>query len=319
MELAAAGDLLTQILDTSYRLWGEGLTRKSYENYNLAQQATRWGRQHLDRVALVDAGRVLSSAKRYRVHLNIDGRQHPTMGIAAVFTPPELRRRGHAGTLLDEIVEAAARDGFDFAMLFSEIGIEYYSRHGFRTVPQDTLHVEVVRRPGAPAVVVRGGYARDILPIARMHAELASKYRASFVRTPEWIEYAISKKRLLAGLGPDGTNGVLFYVVEEGGRAVAYVVVTTGPRGWTIEECGDRDPSGARVGALLQTLLAREPSVGMPPIYAWLPEGWLPPQMTIVSRTTATQVMMLRPLSDSARSIGPIARSDVLFWHADAF
>jgi hypothetical protein len=27
-----------------------------------------------------------------------------------------------------------------------------------------------------------------------------------------------------------------------------------------IEECGDRDPSGARVGAILQALIAREPA-----------------------------------------------------------
>ena len=320
MELVpAAGDLLTQILDSSYLLWGEGLTRKSYENYNFAQQATRWGSDHLDRVALVDRGRVLSSAKRYRVELMVDGLPRRVLGIAAVFTPPELRGRGYAGQLLESIVQTASAEGYEFAMLFSEIGIDYYARYGFSAVLQDTLALQVDRRPGAPAVVVRGGYARDIAPIANMHRELASKYRFSFVRTPEWVEFAIARKRLLAGLGAEGTNGVLFYVVEEGGRAVAYVVVTTTPRGWTLEECGDRDPSGARAGALLQTLLAREPSVGTPPIYAWLPEDWLPPQVAIVSRVAATQVLMLRPLSGSARSIGSIARSDVLFWHADAF
>lgn len=320
MELvAAAGDLLTTILDSSYLLWGEGLSRKAYENYNIAQQGTRWGQQHLDRVALVDRGHLLSSAKRYRVELSIDGQARRALGIAAVFTPPELRGRGHAGELLEMIVDGAASDGCDFAMLFSEIGTDYYARHSFSLVRQDTFCLEVERKGGAPAVVVRGGCPRDVLPVANMHRELAARYRFSFVRTPDWIEYAISKKRLLAGLAPDGTNGVLFYIVEEGGRAVAYVVVTTSPRGWTLEECGDRDPSGARVGALLQTLIAREPSVGMSPLYGWLPPGWLPPQVRIVSRAAATQVMMLRPLNEAARSVTPFSPSDVLYWHADAF
>jgi hypothetical protein len=35
---------------------------------------------------------------------------------------------------------------------------------------------------------------------------------------------------------------------------------------WTLEECGDRDPSGAGVGALLQALIAREPSERRPTI-----------------------------------------------------
>lgn len=320
MELvAAAGDLLKHVLDGSYPLWGDGLTRQAYEKYNLAQQATRWGRQHLDRVALVDGGRLLSSAKRYSIGLTLDGRRCHGLGIAAVFTPPERRGQGFARQLLDRILDGATRDGYDVALLFSEIAPEYYARHGFIMVPQDTLQLEVERKPGAPGIVVRGGDARDLAPVARMHQELASRYRLSVDRTTEWIEYAIAKKRLLAGLAEPGTCGVLFYVVEEGGRAVAYVVVTTDEAGWTLEECGDRDPSGARVGALLQTLIAREPAVNTPPIYGWMPVGWRPPQLSIVSRAAATQVLMLRPLSEAARAARPLAPSDVLYWHADAF
>ncbi len=317
--VAATGDLLAQILDSSYPLWGEGLTRKAYEQYNVAQMATRWGKRRLDRVALVDKGRVLSSAKRYSLDVVIDGRRCRALGIAAVFTPPELRGRAYAQVLIEQILGAAAADGCDAALLFSEIGPEYYARQGFTVVPHETSCVRVARKPGAPGIVVRTGDARDISAIADMHGQMASRYRLSVVRSPEWIEYAISKKRLMAGLAPDGTIGVLFHVVEEGGWAVAYVVMTTGTRGWTIEECGDRDPLGARVGALLQALLAREPATGLPPIYAWLPGEWLPPQLTIVSRTAADQILMMRPLSDVARVDRPLAPADVLYWHGDAF
>jgi hypothetical protein len=50
-----------------------------------------------------------------------------------------------------------------------------------------------------------------------------------------------------------------FFIAEEGITAAAYVVISIVGRTWTIEECGNRDPSGARVGAILQPLIAREP------------------------------------------------------------
>lgn len=110
MELVAtAGDLLAQILDSSFPLWGEGLTRQAYESYNVAQQATRWGRQHLARVALVDGPTLLSSAKRYRLQLSIDGRVHQALGIAAVFTAPALVRQNAGVDRVCHLQEATPR------------------------------------------------------------------------------------------------------------------------------------------------------------------------------------------------------------------
>jgi GNAT superfamily N-acetyltransferase len=315
----ATGPLLQGILDSSYSLWGEGLSRKAYAQYNLTQMATPWGRAHLDRVALVEKGRVLSSAKRYEVDLSIDGRPARALGIGAVFTPAELRGRGFARVLLDRLVDQAARDGYHLALLFSEIGAAYYERAGFSVVPLDTLRLVVDRKEGAPGVVVRSGEPRDLPLIAAMDAELAARYRLHVRRSPEWIEYGLAKKRLLAGLGSAGSRDVLFLIVEEGGRAVAYVVVATSPRGWTLEECGDRDPSGARAGALLQVLLAREPASAPPVMLGWMPEGWLPPQLSIASRAAAEQVMMVRPVSATGRFDPPLAPADVHCWHGDAF
>ena len=63
--VAADGALLDRILDHTYPLWHEGLTRKAYAQWNAAQMRTPWGSQHLQRFALVDAsGALLSTAKR---------------------------------------------------------------------------------------------------------------------------------------------------------------------------------------------------------------------------------------------------------------
>ncbi len=69
------------------------------------------------------------------------------------------------------------------------------------------------------------------------------------------------------------------------------MVVSIVDRTWTIEECGDRDPSGARIGAILQALIAREPVEQRPIIRGWLPPGFEPPQITIVSARPSTEVM----------------------------
>src|SRR5678816_1367590 len=93
-----------QILDLTYPLWGEGLTRQAYGAWNRGQMSTPWGRTHLERVALLDAGQVLSSAKRYYFDATVSGVRQRVVGVGAVFTPPEGRgrARGLRKHLLDE-------------------------------------------------------------------------------------------------------------------------------------------------------------------------------------------------------------------------
>ena len=90
----ARGAVLEHILDETWRIWSDGLTRAAYATYNAAQMKTSWGRQFLDRVALVEGERVLSTAKRYALRARLDGRPIRVLGIGAVFTPPALRSRG---------------------------------------------------------------------------------------------------------------------------------------------------------------------------------------------------------------------------------
>jgi hypothetical protein len=87
---------------------------------------------------------------------------------------------------------------------------------------------------------------------------------------------------------------------------------------WMITECGDRDPSGARIGAILQTRLA---DCERPPthIRAWLPPGFLPPQARILARETPALTMMLRRVGLASRLEPPLAAGDFAYWHADAF
>jgi GNAT superfamily N-acetyltransferase len=315
--VVAEGALLERILDFTYPIWNEGLSRPAYGRWNGAQLRTPWGRRHLQRLALVDGGgELLATAKRYRFDVRLDGRDGWMCGIGAVFTPPDRRRQGHAARLIERILEEERGEGALCAALFSEIGAPFYARLGFRQLALDEVTVNVARRPGAPAMLVRTGEDRDLEAVAAMHDSRSAAARLALRRPAALVAFALARKRLLAAVGPAGLRQVEFFVAEEGASAVAYVVLSQNERGWTLEEAGDRDPAGARLGAILQVLLAREPSRRTPIIRAWWPRGFpVPPQIELSHRTDAHDLFMLRPLAEVALP----SREEVFYWHGDHF
>ena len=151
MEEILGGVQLEQVLDDTYPLWGEGLSRKAYGQWNLAQTKTAWGREHLHRVGLVEGGEVVASAKRYLFDAFIAGSGAKVLGIGAVFTPERHRGRGLAPQLIDQMLADGQARGCTLAVLFSEIGAPYYERLGFTAVPRTLVTIEVPRtRRGAP-------------------------------------------------------------------------------------------------------------------------------------------------------------------------
>jgi GNAT superfamily N-acetyltransferase len=316
--VVAEGDLLERILRSTFPVWHEGLTRRAYSQWNAAQLRTPWGRERLARFALLDEhDDCLASAKRYRHDVTVDGRDGWMCGIGAVFTPPERRGKGHAGTLIRLMLDEARSEGALVAGLFSEIGAPYYERLGFSTVPMDEVTVGVVGKDGAPAMLVRAGVEADYAAICALHAARASGAGFALRRDPRALHYALSKKRLFAGLSPPGTRQFEFFVAEEGATAVAYVVFSQNQHGWTLEEAGDRDPAGARLGGMLQVLVAREPSHRLPVIRTWWPAAFpVPPQLRLSGRTDPKDVFMLLALADVRL---PSRADEVFYWRSDYF
>jgi GNAT superfamily N-acetyltransferase len=319
MKLVLADETLrARILDHTFPIWNEGLSRDAYAQWNEAQLRTEWGRARLHRFALLDeSGGLLASAKRYRFDVRVHGRVGAMCGIGAVFTPPDRRGRGYASRLIELLLAQEQRDGVLMATLFSEIGTAFYERLGFAPVPIDEVSLVVTRKGGAPAMLVRAGDDRDLATIAAMHDTRSSGARFALQRDRALVQYGLSKKRLLAGLGPTAARQIEFFVAEEGASAVAYVLLHVSPHGWTLEEAGDRDPAGARLGAILQTLLAREPHRPAPIIRTWWPRGFaVPPQVELRDRTDAHDVFMVRALADVAM---PRTADDVFYWRSDFF
>lgn len=315
----ATGQHLEQIQRESFPLWGDGLTFDSYVRFWEAQRRTAWGAAHLDRVALVEQGTVTSSAKRYDLSARIDGRIRRVLGIGAVFTSPRRRGRGGARRLIAMMLDAAEAEGYEYAMLFSEIAPAFYEAIDFVPVPLVESRLEVTRGRGTPAVLVRAGHDRDLPSIVEMAAARSRDARFALDRTEDLIKFGVTKRRLLAGLGPAGLRETEFLVTEEGHQAVAYVLSTIHQGRWFIEDAGDRDPTGARVGAMLQVMLARTPHQPVPEIDAWFPHGFAPPQITRTDRQRTTEVLMIRPLKDRALPLPPLEASQVVYWRSDYF
>ena len=321
----ADAERIQRILESTHPIWNEGLTAEDYARWNTVQMRTPWGLEHLRRVVLVEGETMLASAKWYDFEARLDGRPVRILGIGAVFTPESQRGKGHAPELIRRMMAEAAREGYHLAVLFSEIGAAYYERLGFVVIPRDTVTLEIIQKKGAPATLVRAGDATDLKHLAAMHETTDGRARFSLRRTPDLIQFSVSKRRTQSALAPLGARTTEFYVSEEGNHAVAYVLVSRGPAGnladgpetmW-LEACGDRDPTGARVGAILQVLLARTPAETPPPLLSWLPDGWLPPQVRIAARAPAADIMMIKTLGSTV--LPPLQGKDVVWWHADHF
>jgi predicted N-acetyltransferase YhbS len=289
-----------QVLDETFPIWGEGLTREAYGRWNRAQMETPWARAHLSRLGWTRAGEVLASAKRYDLSARIGAQSRPVLGIGAVFTSPAHRGQGHARALIEAMLADAAGRGCVAALLFSEIGPEYYERLGFRVIARmDITLAALPMRAGAPAMLVRSGEPGDLTHVAGIAERISASAAFALDRPPDFMAFNLARRRLLAGLGEPGRRSLEFFVAEEGRRAAAYVVLSHGPHGTRLEDCGDLDPTGARVGAMLLVLSSRAPADPPLQVTGWLPAGFRPPQLRVLSERAATTVMMLRPLGES--------------------
>jgi hypothetical protein len=315
--IVARGALLDRVLDARWRDSGEGLTRQAFGRFHAARSKTAWASRHQSTSALITGETILASAERYELAGVLDGRAMRVCGIGSLSTESSPQGAAHGRALVEALLDEAAGAGMEMALLFSRTagGAEWSDFEAI--LPTDLTLAVAQSRRGAPMTTVRGGEERDLAAIVAMERVRGNALRFHLDRDVDFLQYVITTKRLLAGFAPPNVRQLHFFIAEEGITAAAYVIVSVAGNAWTLEECGDRDPSGARVGALLQALIAREPAERRPTIQAWLPPGFLPPQVTIASAMPSTSTIGVRMLNSGA--IAPtLAAADALFWR-DSF
>lgn len=313
----AEGALLARLIASQASSCSD-LSCEAFGKFEAAQAQTAWARHHRRRFALMEGDDVLASAEQYDLSGVVDQQPVTICGLASVFTIDGDNASDHAEDLIEGLVAAASDAGTDLALVFNPAASASPWMKHFQVVPTvDTvLTVTESLRHGAPMTLVRGGEDRDLQAIAAMGKVLARRFRFHLDRDSDFIKHVITRKRLIAGLGLKGRRQLEFVIAEEGITAAAYLVMSVANGTWTIEECGDRDPSGARLGAILQALIAREPAEARPLIRGWLPPGFLPPQVKAAATTEASPVLFVRALSSRIARL-QVSVPDVMYWRND--
>jgi len=289
------------VLRESHALWGAGLSVADYVAMWEELSDSRWGRSWYSWRALVDDdGRVLSSLKLYRPELRLGPTTGRIAAIGAVFTPRALRRLGHAARLIRECLEEAARRGDHAALLFTDIGTEYYRTFGFTPLPcEDALGTIPAAAARPPAgVTLRAMTEDDLGAVARAHAAAVAPRPIAVVRDRDHWEFLLLRagaffRRL------DGSDlARRFMIALESSRPIGYLVGVTGPGEWNLREAEAFDGSGATLARILAAGAAEAAAASATTVWGWIPRDVRPhvPGWRLRSQPRLRAIPMIRTL-----------------------
>ena len=130
-------------------IWGGGLDEPRFQVFQRRLADSPEAKERYRLLGWFEDGAMVSAMKAYRLSGLCAGRPLQMLGIGAVFTPPEKRRRGHAARMLRAAMDDARDKGVQAAVLFSDIETRYYERLGFRQVEsrESTVDVSSLPRP----------------------------------------------------------------------------------------------------------------------------------------------------------------------------
>src|SRR6266853_3592518 len=118
-------------------IWGGGLNPDRFVAFQRRLADSREAGRQYRLFGLFDGDRLLSAMKAYDLRGAYAGEALRIFGIGAVYTPPALRRRGHARRMLELALADHRSRGYAAAVLFSDIGGAYYERLGFRALESE--------------------------------------------------------------------------------------------------------------------------------------------------------------------------------------
>ena len=298
---------IAEIYRESHSLWGAGLSLEGYLEFWAELRDTPWARRHYRHLAWVDeSGVLLSSFKRYRPALRMDGVVTSAMGIGAVFTPADRRGEGNARRMIEAaLASAQGQDGA--AVLFTDIGVEYYAEMGFRPLPATESWGTIPRpSPSPPGVIEEAIHlrpmTRDDLPVvAACHAACTAVRRLAFLRDVEQWDYLLVRAegyyRRFDGTDLSGR----YRVAVRAGQVVGYLVAVDSPGQWVLREVGAANGDLDLAEAILRIGGAQARREGCRNVYGWLPRRLAErlPDWRLRTAPRRQAIPMILPLSSS--------------------
>jgi GNAT superfamily N-acetyltransferase len=166
---ALAPDRIAEAARNTHALWGGQRTLDDHVTHTLAQVERSSGLMRM--CGLEQGGELVASLKRFHLRLRTPTSIADTVGIGAVFTPESQRGRGHAKRLLGEMMNEAREEGFQLAMLYSDIAPTFYHCLGFVTLSHLLW--------SAPRAALPATASLDLTPCVEL-APLLELYEASW-------------------------------------------------------------------------------------------------------------------------------------------
>jgi len=192
------GDERTTYLRGIHPIWGGLLDETRFLAFQrrLADAPEARGRYRM--LGWFDGSRLLSAFKQYDLQGMAGTKPLRIVGIGAVFTPPALRRQGHAFAMLETAIEEARKSGVDGALLFSDIDVRYYERLGFVPVESRESSVTASHLP-RPSGGFRPATAGDEPALAQIFAAARqNELRLHLVRDEWTVRFQLRRLRELS-------------------------------------------------------------------------------------------------------------------------
>ncbi|HEY9677387.1 MAG TPA: GNAT family N-acetyltransferase [Drouetiella sp.] len=193
-------DILT-VLHESREIWSPGLQKDQYQDYIWRSINHPWARRNYKFIVLKEHGRIVCSCKLYDVSLNSRGESYRFGGIGAVYTMKQARGQGFASKMIQSVLDACSEDGYDGAILFSDISPDFYAQFGFLEFGAADFGANLPRSPEfkdyvAPEVA----YVEDsdVQNMIRIYKRWQRSQPFAFDRDEKYLDYKLAKERYLA-------------------------------------------------------------------------------------------------------------------------
>lgn len=272
--VAPTAEQVRTVLVESHAIWGAGLSVADYVGMWEEVADSRWARAWYTWRALIDDdGRVLSSLKVYRPALRLGEATCRATAIGAVFTPRALRRRGHAATLIRAALEEGVRRGDTVALLFTDIGTEYYRAIGFTPLAcEDALGSLIGAAARAPqGVTFRSMTFDDLDVVSRAQRTSCAGRPIAVLRDRDHWEFLLLRAstffRRLDGSGLERR----FMIAMEASRPIGYLVAILGPGEWNLREAETFDGDPVTLARLLDAGAAEANAASATTVWGWIP------------------------------------------------
>ncbi len=320
----ATPEQIARVFAESHSLWGAGLTLDDYRGMWEDLQDTPWGRRWFTYHVLVgEGGAVLSSLKLYRPAVSLAGDVRRATAIGAVFTPRRARREGHARALMEAVLAAARGRGDGIALLFSDIGLEYYEALGFRALPSEEASGVLARSlPQAPA----GWTLRPMLPedldrVREVHDAWCAKRPFALLRDLDHWGFIYERARTFFDRLDGSDLSSRYRIALRDGRFAGYVIGVAGEGEWNLREAAVADGSDESLAALLRVAAAAARAEGNRRVYGWIPRELAPlvPEWRLRYQPRSRAVAMALPLASDVPPLPFESAPDAFIPYLDQF